>query len=514
MNGAESLIRTAIDCGVEVCFANPGTTEMPVVAAMDRIPGIRAVLGLHESVVTGAADGYGRMAGKPALTLLHLGPGFANGIANLHNARRARTPLINLIGEHASWHLAADAPLHSDIDSLARTVSSWVRSSASAAQMSHDFAEAFAAVTNGAGQSASLILPHDYQLGETNGAAPPPAAVAPAAVPDDRIKAAAEALGRGHAAVMLGDTALTVAGLQAAARVGQRCDVPLFCQRGLARAERGAGLPSPHTIPYLPEQALEALAGFRSVVYAGARDPVAFFGWPGYPSRMLPEGCAEVQLARPGEDIVGALEALADHMNAPAYTAPAAEARPELASGPLTADAVCRTIARFQPENCILVDEAITSGWSYHTLSSSAPRFSQLSITGGAIGIGPACATGAAIACPDRTVINFEADGSGMYTVQALWTQAREALDVVTVICANRAYKILQMELQRGGLNAPGPQAQALTSLADPTVDWTKVAEGLGVGAVSVDTAEALADAFQQALATRGPALIEAVISA
>ena len=510
--GAESLIATAVEAGVEVCFANPGTTEMPLVSALDAVPGMRAVLALHENVVTGAADGYGRLAGKPALTLLHLGPGFANGIANLHNARRARTPLINLIGEHATWHQEADAPLAADIESLTGAVSGWQRRSSSADAMAGDMAEALTAATAGDGQVASLILPHDLQMAETTAQAAGRFSSERAAVSQERVAQAAETLKAGRSLLLIGGQAITEPGLKTAARIAAATGAGFMTERSVAYAERGGGLPAPAPVPYFPEQAEEALSGYDSIVLAGTDDPVAFFGWPGYRSRHAPEDCIRISLARHDEDVLGALDALADALDAPAYQAADPGARPEPPSGALTADALCQAIAALQPEGAVLVNEAITSGWSYYKHSASAPRFTQVALTGGAIGFGLSCATGAAIACPDRKVIAFQADGSGLYAPQALWTQAREGLDVVNVICANRAYHILRVELQRAGINRPGPNAESLTDLARPAVDWTQIAKGFGVPATTAETADSLVAALGKALATPGPSLIEALV--
>jgi acetolactate synthase-1/2/3 large subunit len=513
MNGAEAAIRTALEAGVELCFANPGTTEMPVVTALDSVPGLRAVLGLQENVVTGAADGYGRMAGKPALTLLHLGPGFANGIANLHNARRARTPIVNMIGEHATWHAEADAPLASDIESLASPVSAWVRRCESAEDMADNMAEAIAEAASAAGQISTLILPHDLQLAVPHDHATPKKARPRSPVPDARLRDAAAALGKAGSLLFLGNSAMTERGLKAAARVAEASGAAMMSQMSNARVERGAGLPAFGKLPYLPEQALEALAPYRRLILAGAKSPVAFFGWPGMPSSMVPEGCEVIMLADPDDDIVGALEALADHLGAAAYRAPELQAPLPPASGALNAETLCQTIAALQPEGTILVNEAITSGWSYQNQSMGAPRFTELQGTGGAIGLGPSLALGAAIACPERQVINLQADGSALYAVQALWSQAREGCNVVTVICSNQRYSILQLELQRAGFNQPGPQATSLTRLADPTIDWVSLARGFGVPAVRAEDAGAFGAALARGLAEPGPCLIEALIA-
>ena len=272
MNGAESLIRTAIAAGVEVCFANPGTTEMPLVAALDSAEGLRAILGLFEGVCTGAADGYGRMAEKPAMTLLHLGPGFANGIANLHNARRARSPIVNLIGDHATWHVGADAPLTSDIVSLATPVSGWVRSVRTAASLADTTAQAIAAAGRAPGQVATLIIPADCQWDPAERQATP---IGPAALPSassDAIKQAAESIRKGKkVALFLGGTALRARGLKAAARIAAKSGCHLICETFPARLERGAGMPNLDRLPYFPEQAIEMLKAFDAIVLAGAK---------------------------------------------------------------------------------------------------------------------------------------------------------------------------------------------------------------------------------------------------
>ncbi len=515
MNGAESLILTALNCGVEVCFANPGTTEMPLVAALDGAEGMRAVLGLFEGVVTGAADGYARMAGRPAMTLTHLGPGFANGIANLHNARRARSPIVNVIGDHATWHLGADAPLTSDIESLARPVSGWVRKSSGAASVAADMAEAVAAAIRPPGRSATIIVPSDCQWSEASGPARPhPATIAPAA-PDDAVRAAAEMLKSDGAGTVLfmGGRALRESGLRAAARIAAASGCRLMCETFPARIERGGAMPPVEKLPYFPELALEALSKSKGVILAGALEPVAFFGYPNMPSKLIPQGRAVTTLATPEQDSALALESLADHVGAP-KTAPAraANGRPARPSGALNAASIGEAIAALMPERAIVMDEAATTGMPFFAASMSAPAHSYMALTGGAIGQGLPCATGAAVACPDRRVIAFQADGSGMYTVQALWTQAREALNVTTLLCNNRRYRILQVELARAGVTEPGPKARSLTSLGSPDLDWVAIAKGMGVPGVRVETADALVREFERALKEPGPNFIEMII--
>jgi acetolactate synthase-1/2/3 large subunit len=513
MNGAESLMRTVAAAGVEVCFANPGTTEMPLVAALDAVPGVRAVSGLFEGVCTGAADGYARMAGRPALTLLHHGPGFANGIANLHNARRARVPLVNLIGDHATWHLEADPLLASDIESLARPVSAWLRRNAGAAQLASDAAAAIRAARTPPGRIATLIVPHDHQLGEAAAPAACKAPPAPRAVEDAAVAAAAEALrGPGCSALLLGGGALGECGLRAAARIAAATGCALLHDTFVIRLERGVGLPAMERIPYFPEQAIEMLQRFRRILIAGTRAPVAFFGVEGLPGRLVPEAVEQIELASPDSDAVTALQALAERLGAAESAALATAARPERPSGALDPARLGQALAAVQPEGAIVVDEAISSGLTYNACAAGAPRHSVLGLTGGAIGQGLPCAVGAAVACPERKVIALQADGSGMYTLQSLWTAAREGLDMVALICANRAYRILQVELARAGIETPGGQSGALTSLDEPALDWVSLARGMGVPGVRVETAEACATELERALATPGPSLIEAVI--
>jgi len=515
MNSAESLIRTLAAAGAEVCFANPGTTEMHLVGALDAVPGVRGVLGLFEGVCTGAADGYGRMADKPALTLLHLGPGFANGIANLHNARRAHSPIVNLIGDHATWHVDADPPLASDIDSLARPVSSWLRVTKSADELARDGAAAFAAAARPPGAVATLVVPSDLAWGEAQGPAEPIASEAPPPLVSDRIDMLARVLRSDEPSILLlGAHALRERGLRAAGRIAAaRGGCRLFCETFPARMERGAGLPAIGRLPYFPEQVIELLGSVEHLILAGVPEPVAFFGYPETPSRLVPGACRLHTLACPEEDAIGALEALADAIGASSEVASSTPAeRPARPSGELTPVSLGAAITALQPEGLIVMDEAATSGLPYFLGAGGAPRHTYLSLTGGAIGQGLPCATGAAIACPERSVLAFQADGSGMYTLQALWTQARESLDVTTLICANREYRILRIELDRAGLREPGPQAQALTDLTHPVIDWVSLGRALGVPSERVESADALVRELERALAEPGPHLIEAVL--
>lgn len=514
MTGAESLIRTLIDAGLEVCFANPGTTEIPLVRALDEVAGMRAVLCLFEGVCTGAADGYARMAGKPGVTLLHLGPGFANGIAYLHDARRARSPIVNLVGDHATWHLAADPPLTSDVESLARAVSTWVRRNQSVIALASDAAEAIVAAWTPPGRIATLIVPHDCQLESATSAAAVHAIPSPPCASEDAISEATAVLrGVGPTVLFLGGHALHERGLRAVTRIAAATGCALMCETFPPRWERGADRPAIERLPYFPDQGIAALSRFQSIVLAGARPPVAFFGYPGIPSYLIAPTQRRVTLATPDEDVAGALEAAADALDAPRQVDSLSScrtlARP---AGALTPETLSAVAASLIPENAIVMDESNTSMGPFLSMSQSAPPHTLLTQPGGAIGLGLPCATGAAIACPDRRVICLQADGSGMYTVQSLWTQAREQLNVTTIICNNRSYRILGIEMARAGIRTIGDQAQRLIELTQPALDWVSLAKGMGVGAARVETAEDLAQQLEGALAEPGPRLIEAVL--
>ena len=508
MRGSEIVVRTAVNAGIEICFSNPGTTEIPLVEAFDAVPGIRLVLGLFEGVCTGAADGYSRMSQKPGMTLLHLGPGFANGVANLHNARRAGSAVVNLIGDHASWHLPADPPLTMDIQSLAGTVSGWVGQVRQGDRISKEVAGAISAAS--AGCVATLSIPHDFQLQTV---ADDIAQVSFPALPEpdmDIISSAATTLKKASKPVLiLGGNALSKEGLMAAAQIRAATGAALYMETFPRRAERGEGLPVIHRIPYMPNAAVEALKSFDVALLIGARDPVAFFGYPGSVSRMLSSDQDRVDLGVANAD--ASIKALATllYKGEPLTEVLANRVPPNLPTGILTAAKVGPVLAALQPEQAIIVDEGVTAGFSYIPLAATARRHTYLPLTGGAIGQGIPCATGAALACPHRPVINLQADGSALYTLQGLWTQAHHNLNVTTLICANNSYDILKMELANAGNHHPGEQTQAMTTLGLPNMDWVKLSEGFGVPAVSVDSAEGLARALQSALAGNGPNLIE-----
>lgn len=510
MNGAERLIETAVSAGVDVCFANPGTTEIPLVAALDAVPGMRGVLCLAESVVAGASDGYGRLADRPAMTILHLGPGLGNAVSNLHNARRARTPVVNVVGEHASWHVAADAPLTSDIALLARNVSGWVGSSTSAESLGSDMAAAIAAAR--AGQVATLIACADHQWGDADDGA---VAVPPVARPrasDAEVEEAATLLSRSGSVLLLGGRALGESGQRSAARIAAGTGCAVMMETFPARVEQGAHLAAPHRLGYFPELAANDLAAAAAVVMAGAPEPVAFFGYPDMPSRIIADGVDRFTLAAPSSDVEDALARLADRVGASDTPPHSAPARPEVPSGPLDAMAAAAAVAALQPEGAIVVDESATTGVAWGTLAQGAPPHTWLTLTGGALGLGLPASVGAAIACPDRSVIDFQADGSAMYSLPALWTMAHEGLDVTVVVCSNRRYNIIGYELYRAGIAEPGPQARSMVELSPPTLDFVAIASGMGVPATRAVTADDLVAQLRVALAEPGPHLIDMVL--
>ncbi len=573
MNGAEVLLRTLVEEGVDVCFANPGTSEMQFVAALDRVPAMRGVLALFEGVATGAADGYGRMTGSPAATLLHLGPGMANGIANLHNARRARTPLVNLVGDHATYHQVYDAPLQSDIRSLATPVSGYYSSVPRVEDMAWLAREAVAAALGPPGRVATLVVPADLTWTEVPGSVPPigpqaragsgehravgrrkpPPGIAPARsrVEDARVEEIAGILaaasrvpggsgGSGGAAsagevtILIGGGALRERGLSASALVAARSGARLYCETFPARIERGGGLPEVQRLAYLAELAGAQLDGTRHLVLVDAKAPVSFFAYPGKPSSLVPDGCVLHELAGGGDDSEDALERLADALEGLGCRSAAGigaggigaggigaggagvrrptAARPEPPSGPLSASLLAAAIGAVLPEGAIVSDEGNTAGLFVAGATADGPPHDWLCLTGGAIGQGLPLATGAAVACPDRPVLCLEADGSAMYSTQALWTQAREGLNVTTVVLANRSYAVLEMELDRVGAGARGPLAASMLDIANPELNFVRLAEGMGVEACRVSDAKDLTLALERAFAEPGPHLVEAVL--
>ena len=514
MNGAEAVLKTLADCGVDICFSNPGTSEMQMVAAFDREPRVKPVLTLFEGGATGAADGYARIAEKPAATLLHLGPGLSNGGANLHNARRAHTPMVNIVGDHATYHRQFDAPLNSDIAALARPHSVWVKSAETADEAPALAAEAVAASFGPPGGIATLILPADSAWTEVTAANAPPVPLrrAPIALKGGvvdglarKVKAATKPV------LLLGSPACTEQGLRQAGRIaaaGYRVLVDTF----LARQPRGAGRFAPDKMMYFGEMALGDLEGVDLMVLVGTKTPVAFFAYPAMPSVLAPEGTKVETLSQLHEDSAGALEALADAIGAPEASLTEPLNLPPAPTGDLNAYTIGASIARWAPDGFIVSDDSTTAGLPIYMQTKNARPHDWLFLTGGAIGQGIPCAIGAAMAAPGRKVLSLNGDGAAAYTLQGLWTMAREGLDVVTVIFANHAYRILNIELARTRSGQAGPQARRLLDLSEPKMDWVSLSKGFGVPAVRVADAEGFDAALARGLAGDGPMLIEAVL--
>lgn len=514
MNGAESLVRTLVGGGVNVCFSNPGTSEMHFVAALDRVDGMRCVLALFEGVATGAADGYARMTETPAATLLHLGPGLANGLANLHNAQKASTPVVNIVGDHATYHRQYDAPLTSDIETAAKPFSGWVRTSPDSKHVAQDGAAAIAAALTPPGQVATLILPGDTAWDEGTEPAKVPAIPARAHVSEDAIKEAARVLRSGEPTViLLTGLALREKGLALAARIAAKTGAKLMGQTFNRRMERGAGRISIERIPYPVDQALTVLEGVKHIVLVGSRVPVAFFAYPDKPSKLAPADTQFTTLSLAEEDSVHALEWLADELGATQEPIePSKYAPPKLATGAINAATIAQSLGALIPGNAIVVDEGVSTGRGFFPSTKNAHPHTWLQNMGGSIGIGMPMATGAAIACPDRPVLNLEADGSAMYTLQALWTQARENLNVTTVLFNNRSYAILKSELANVGAQNVGRKALDMLDLSRPDLDFVMLARGMGVPGEKVTSMDEFNVAVARGLATPGPYLIEVML--
>jgi len=515
MNGAESLVRTLVANGVEVCFTNPGTSEMHFVAALDKVEGMRCVLGMFEGVVTGAADGYYRMTGKPASTLLHLGPGLGNGVANLHNAKKARSGIVNIVGEHATNHLQHNAPLTADIAGIARPVSDWVETAADAKSLARQCARAIHAARTPPGGIATLIAPADTAWNEADGVAEAEPAPGREKVSASAVEAAAHALRTGEPAMLLlGGAALRGKALEYAGRIAAKTGCQLMSEFNNARMEGGAGRVHVRRLPYPVDQAVATLKDVRQLVLAGARPPVAFFAYPNKPSVLVSPESRVTGLASVEQDLEHALEALADAVGAsrtpPAYIGERGSAA--LPTGKVTPEGIAAVVAALLPENAIVTDESVTTGRNFSSVMGAARPYDWLSIMGGSIGWGLPIATGAAVAAPDRKVVALESDGSGMYTVQALWTMARENLDVTVLVFANRSYQILRSELANMGAGTPGQRATDMLTLDRPALDWVSLAHGHGVEAGRATTLEGLADQLQRGFARRGPYLVELVM--
>jgi acetolactate synthase-1/2/3 large subunit len=511
MNGAESLVGSLVSSGVEACFANPGTSEIHLVAALDQVPEIRCVLGLFEGVVTGAADGYARMAEKPACTLLHLGPGFANGLANLHNASRANVPIVNLIGQHATYHLPHDTPLTSDIEAIARPYSKWLRTSASSPDVGRDAVEAIVAARTAPGQIATLIVPVDVAWNDGGAIATLPPLPKSPLPPTATVEHAATMLRSGlRTAILIAGNALYGSGLVAAGRIAAATGAKLLAPYPLTRLHRGAGIPRVDRVQYVLEQGIEQFKDFRQLILVGARPPVAYFAYPGKSSVFTSPECQIHTLAKLGEDYVGALDALAEALSANGGELTAEKAgRPPMPSGEITLAGLAAVVGELLPENAIVVDESMTSGRGLMAATKGAPPHDWLGNTGGSIGIALPLAVGAAVACPSRKVLCLSADGSGMYTLQALWSMAREGLNVTTVVFANRDYAVLKREYSYLGVGNPGARALEMFEIGRPDLDWVQLAKGMGVPGIRVHSLDAFGKALRAGMNGEGPALIE-----
>jgi acetolactate synthase-1/2/3 large subunit len=514
MNGAESLLRTLVNAGVDTCFTNPGTSEMQFVAAVDRVDGMRCVLGLFEGVVSGAADGYGRMLGKPAMSLIHLGPGLANGLANFHNAKKARSPIINVVGEHASYHRDLNPPLASDIEAFARPVSNWITTVNSADEISSRTHDAVVASMQPPGQIATLIVPADYSWLDAEA---PVSQIVPGptytTIDDDYILQIAAALKSGEpCALLMRSPALQDECLNLAGKIASNTGAKLFSDTFAGRKQRGAGRVPVEILPYFSGQAIQVLSGIKHLILVDSVPPVGFFAYPNEPNELTPEGAKTWKLSEAGQNTQLALSKLVDALDANNENPVQLSLdRPDAGSGSLNPDSIAQSLGAYMPENAIIIDEAISSGLSLADFTHGAPPHDWLDITGGSIGQGLPLATGTAVACPDRRTICLQADGSGMYTLQALWTHARESLNVTTVIYANRSYKILNIEHERVGAGAPGAKADSMMSLQNPELDWVKLARGMGVTAERVTDIDEFNRLFQGFLNEDGPNLIEAV---
>lgn len=518
-NGAKALIKTLTNAGINTCFTNPGTSEMHFVAALDNSD-MRAVLCLFEGVATGAADGYARIANKPAATLLHLGCGLGNGLANLHNARKARVPMVNIIGDHALYHKQYDAPLESDIETVARNVSSWIRTCPSTEQVGADAAEAIEVAHKAPQQISTLILPADVSWGK--GAVAVKADLSPVT---DIAEAALISelseilLKRGKkTAILLGRRVLLEEGLIGAAKISEKTGAKLFCEVFPARLERGAGLPAVERIAYLAELASVQLKGYEHLIIIDTKAPVSFFAYPGKKSYLVPDKCKVHHLVKVEQDAVGSLQALVEAVGAQDGEPECQPAdRPALPSGKLNSGKVCQSLGALMPDNAIISDEAQTSGLKLPFFTAGCPRHDVLTLTGGAIGQGLPVAIGAAIAGKtaegkERSVIALVGDGSAMYTIQSLWTMMNENLDVTVVILNNRSYAILNIELERVGAEGARPKAKSQLDLSKTEIDFVAIAKSMGMPAEAATTAEEFNEALERAIREPGPHLIDAIV--
>jgi len=513
--GAEVLLEAAHAAGIRLCFANPGTTELGLVRALDAVPGIRPVLGLFEGVCTGAADGYARVSGSPALTLLHLGPGLANGLANLHNARRAHSPIINIVGDHATWHLRFDAPLTSDIESLAAPMSGHVIRIRAGATIERDLQQAMAHCLEQPRSGVTLIAPSDLMdRTVTAGSlgAEPLRPLASQLIAPERIEAAAGRLrSPGPTVLLLGSDALCERGQRAAAKIAAATGARLIMESYPAIVSLGGDLPRLERLAYFPDDVIRQL-GNSAVILAGALAPVSYFGYEGQPSKLvLDERLTE--LSAPGCSSVRSLELLAEKAGDGASRPQPAAVGVRTDESNFSPAALADALVQHIPEGAIISLEGSTLGAPYLQRAHAARRHQVMTNTGGAIGQGLPCAIGAAIAAPHARVICLQSDGSAQYTIQSLWTMAREKLNITIILSANHRYGILQTELRRAGADLARPATERLTALDSPRLDWVSLAKGYGVPGCRVTTVEEFNKALGSGFRTTGPHLIEAQLA-
>ncbi|MET4577496.1 acetolactate synthase large subunit [Ottowia thiooxydans] len=511
MNGAEALLHTLVRGEVKTCFGNPGTSEVHFVKGLDAVPAMRCVLALAENVATGAADGFSRISGGTAATLLHCGPGLANGLSNLHNAQKAGSSIVNIVGDQAQFHSYLNPPLASETQNYARTVSAWTRQSKSSLSVGADAATAIAQARSGGGAIASLILPSDVcwgpggSIGTVAPCAPPPP------VPYQVVSDVASLARKGSStAFILGDGALCGDSLRLASAIAKKTGALVLAHSFIGRVERGGDRPSIDRVPYAVAPAQKMFAGIRNVVLVGAQRPVFAFAGPDGVSGPEVPGTLFSNLGSVGDDLESALRAVCAQLGCKFVDSESSSGYVPLerARGEISPAAFGQSLAALMPEDCIVVDEGVTFGRSAYGATHSARRHDWLQLTGGAIGSGLPLATGAAVAAPQRRVVSLQADGSGLYTVQALWTQARERLDITTVVFSNKRYEILFNEMRRMGVE-PGANAEKLFSLENPSLDWVRIAQGFGVEAARASNMDEFNDLFLYSLNCSGPFLIE-----
>lgn len=499
--------------GVDMCFANPGTSEMQLVAAIGESDTVHPVLCLYEGVVSGAADGYGRMADRPALTLLHLGSGFSNSMANLHNAKRAGSPIVNVVGDHADYHLQCDAPLTSDLPGLVDWASDWMKVAQSPDDLALAGGEAVYASMQGNGRVATVVAPANHAWDSATGDVRVPIIETPVEVDAATVATVAAALSSGRrTALFLGGRALRESTLEVLGKVSAASGADLWCQTFPARLQRGAGRVPVQRLPYFAEQATEALAPYEQVILIGAKAPVSFFAYPGKASWLIPEQSEIVTLATAEQNIASAAESLLAALSPNAVSTRTERVIPRVTEGALTPVTIGQIMSCHMPEGTIVSDEGATCGLQIYAETHNAAAHDWLTLTGGAIGQGLPVALGAAKACPDRKVVALQADGSAMYTIQALWSIAREQADVTVVLLNNRSYAILNIELERVGAGEPTPKTLSMLDLSQPDMDFHQMARSLGVDSSRVTTTAEFEAAFGDAMRQRGPKLIECVL--